>query len=251
MESRTTKTFSDAIVVWPDDLRYFDSFLRKSFAKVEYGATCEDDTKLKASGLADVLEYENPDFKRLASITINASDGQPLGDSVEIVIGKAGIFSSDTANVRFRFKDIKQQYPIEDEVLKRIKTMRPWYFWLTGIPIKFLLPLLLYGYSLVLNAISLIKKLTGLLPMTAPSPSTLTEGEGFVFVLGVFGILFLAGYLIDRSRDFLFPRYFFCIGRQQKAFERRRTIAYIVFGVVILGILINIVSAFIFQPLSK
>ena len=86
MESQATKTFSDAVVVWPDDLRHFDSFLRKNFTKVEYKAACEDDTKLKASGLTDLLEYENPDFKRLVSITINASDGQPLGDSVEITI---------------------------------------------------------------------------------------------------------------------------------------------------------------------
>ena len=212
MESRATKTFSDSIVVWPDDLRYFDNFLRRSFRKVEYEAVCEDDTKLKATGLTDLLEYENPDFKRLASIAINASDEQPLGDSVEIVIGKAGFFSSDTGIARFRFKDVKQQYPIEDEVLKRIKAMRPWYFWLNKLPFKFVLPLLLLGFSLVLNAISLLKKLTDSLPSTPPSPSRFTEGEGFVFVLGAFGILFLVGYLIDRSRDFLFPKYFFCIG---------------------------------------
>jgi hypothetical protein len=251
MESRTTKTFSDSVIVWPDDLRYFDNFLRKSFTKVEYGGTCEDNTDLKADGLADLLEYENPDFKRLASITIKASDEQPLGNSIEIVIGKSGIFSSDTANAHFRFKDVKQQGPIEDEVIKRIKTMRPWYFWLTRIPFKFLLPVLPYGCSFTLNTVSLIKKLIGLLPMTPPAPSPLTENEGFVLVLGVTGILFLVGYLIDRSRDFLFPNCFFCIGRQRASFERRRAIAYIVFGVIILGILINIVSAFISQPFVK
>jgi len=57
--------------------------------------------------------------------------------------------------------------------------------------------------------------------------------------------------MIDLLRDFLFPQYFFCIGRQEKAFKKRRNIAYFIFGVIILGILINIASAVILQPFSK
>ena len=251
MESKTTKTFADSIVVFPEDLRYFDDSLRKNFNKIEYEATCEDGTKIKPFSLNELLEYENPNFKRIASITINALDEKLLDDNVEIIMGKAGSFSSDTGIARFKFKDIKQQYPIEDEVLKHIKAIRPWYYWLNKISFKLFLPLLLIGVGISLDAISLFKKLFGSIPAISASPSKFTDGESNVLTVGVFGILFIVGYLIDRSRDYLFPKYFFCIGRQQKEFERRRKITYFIFGVIILGIIINIISAVIYNPFLK
>ncbi len=53
MKSQRTEYFSDSLVVWPDDLKYFESFLRDNFAKIEYEASCEDDTKLKPNNLSD------------------------------------------------------------------------------------------------------------------------------------------------------------------------------------------------------
>lgn len=82
MESKKTKYISHAIVVWPDDLRYFDGFLRKSFENIEYGAVCDDETKLKPIDLDELLEYENPDFKRLSSVTCNLIFAQTDGISI-------------------------------------------------------------------------------------------------------------------------------------------------------------------------
>jgi hypothetical protein len=245
MESQKNKYISHAIVVFPDDLKYFDEFLRKNFKTVTYEAVCSDETKLKPTNLNELLEYENPDFKRITSITCKASNEQKNNDDVEIIIGKAGIFFTNTAMIQFNFSDIKQQMLVEDEILKRIGAMRPWYFWLSKIPFSILLPLLPVGFSMALNAISLSKKLTGMVPLTPTPPSVFTENEAFIFVMATTGILFLVGYLIDQSRNYLFPKSFFCIGRQQKAYEKRRTISYIFFGVIILGILINLASTII------
>lgn len=255
MESQKTKYISHSVIVYPEDIKYFDEFLRKNFQNIQYEIQCEDGTKLKPTNLNEILEYENPDFKRIGSITFKASNEQNKKDSVEIIIGKAGLglFSSDTAMIRFYFSDIKRQIPIEDEIMKRIKAMRPWYFWLTKISFSFILPFLLWSYSISLSAVSLVKKLTGTIPLTPPTPPTpsvFTEGEATIFVLSAMGILFLVGYLIDNSRDYLFPKYFFYIGRQQKKYDKKRLIANIIFGVIILGIIINLASTIIASALK-
>jgi hypothetical protein len=255
MESKKTKYISHSVIVYPEDIKYFDEFLRKNFQKIRYEILCEDETKLKPANLNEILEYENPDFKKIASITFEASNEKNDNDSVEIVIGKAGLsfLSSDTAMIHFYFSDIKRQIPVEDEIMKRIRAMRPWYFWLIKIPFSFIFPFLLWGYSISLSAISLIKKLTGIIPLTPstpPTPSGFTEGEVSILVLATMGILFLVGFLIDNSRDYLFPKYFFYIGRQQKNYDKKRIIVNIIFGVIILGIIINLVSTIIASVLK-
>ncbi len=254
MESKRTKYISHSIIVYPEDIKYFDEFLRKNFQDIKYEVLCEDETKLKPANLGELLEYENPDFKKIASITCEASNKQNDNDSVEIVLGKAGgLFSVNTAMTHFYFSDIKRQILVEDEILKRIKAMRPWYFWLTKIPFSFIFPSLLWIYAILTSAISLIKKIAGVIPLTASAPSTekvFTDNEATVFILATMGVLFLVGYIIDYSRDYLFPKYFFYIGRQQKIYDRKRTITNIIFGVIILGIIINIVSAIITSALS-
>jgi hypothetical protein len=250
MESKKTKYISHAIVVWSSDLKYFDEFLRKNFQNISYEAICHDETRLKPTNLNELLEYENPDFKSLASVTCKSWNEDGNNDSVEITIGKAGILFTETAMIRLNFSDVKRQMPIEDEIFKRIRSMRPWYFWLSKIPFMLLLPLLLFGYSIMLNAISLTKKLTGIIPLSASNPpSSFTENEASVFMMVACGILFLVGYLIDRFKGYLFPKYFFCLGRQEKNYEKRRTISYLIFGVIILGILINIISTIISSSL--
>jgi|WetSurMetagenome_2_1015567.scaffolds.fasta_scaffold00195_28 hypothetical protein len=250
MKSHKSKELTDSIVVWPDDLKYLDNFLKKTFTKIEYEASCEDDTKLKPESLSDLLEYENPDFKRVSSITINAYT-EPSNDKVEIQIGKAGFMSNKTGIISLSFSDVRQQQPIEDEIIKRIKTMRPWYSWLNRISFRFIMPSLLFIFWIIVNANNLIKKFNGNIPVASAQPSPLTEGESQVLMLGVLGILFLCGFLIDRSRDYLFPKSFICIGRQLQSFEKRRKISYIIFGVIILGIIINIAASMLYQPFSK
>lgn len=245
MKSNKTKIFTDSVVVYPEDLTYFDDFLRNSFNTIEYTAICEDGTEIRPNSLNELLEYENPDFKRIASITINALDGQSSGDSVEIIIGMAGLPTSGAGVVRFNFKDIKRQNPIEDEVVNRIKGMRPCYFYLNKISFKYFLPLSLLVFSLIMVAIGLLRKFKGTILTMPVSTSRFTEGEETVLALGVYGVFFLVGYFIDCSRDYFFPKYFFCIGRQKKAFERRRNIVRFIFGAIFIGIIINIVAAHI------
>lgn len=247
MRSTTNRIFKNSIVVWPADLEYLDASLRKTFGDVKYLIRCEDETKPEPPSLKELLAYENPDFRRIASITIKASDDKPFGDNVTIILGKSVSYSDSTISANFEFADIQKQTPVEDEIVKRLLALRPWHYWFPRVSFMALLPFALYGYSIILNAISLVQKQFGFVQPVAiqPRSSIFTEGEQIVYWGAVIGILILAGYVLDRSRDYFLPRRWFCIGRQQQAYEKRRSVANLIFVVVILGFLINIVAAIV------
>ena len=57
--------------------------------------------------------------------------------------------------------------------------------------------------------------------------------------------IFLSGYIINQTRNYLFPILFIATGKQVKEYNKRKTISYILFGVVFLGVIINIISELI------
>ena len=251
MNSKTTKSFAGAIVVHPSDLKYLDEYLSRSFSEVTYLATCEDGTKLKPKDLEELLNYENPSFKRLATLSVLAGGENYRDDNIEIVMGKPVYLSSKTVDVEFEFEDINQQYAFEKEIINRVKLLRPWYFWLSPIEWRFLLPALLFVSMLAYPFMTLMQKLRGIRVVEKPPQVKFSENVSVILLFLMIGVLFLVGYAVDNSRNFLFPKYFFVIGRQKEVYEKRRNIANVVFVVIILGIIINILSSFIVQPLSK
>ena len=58
-------------------------------------------------------------------------------------------------------------------------------------------------------------------------------------------LLFLSTYLINLGRNYLFPVLFIALGKQVKEYNKRKTISRILFGVVVLGIIINLISNFL------
>lgn len=248
MKSTKNTSSGQAILVTPDDLTHLEDFLKKHFSELAYSVTCEDGTRLEPTNLQDILDYENPTFRRIATIVIVASDGTASGDRTEISIGKVGIILAGTQSISFRFADVKRQQPIEEEVILRLRAMRPWFWWLSRIPFYVLLPAALVGMSFFLNAASIIRKLRAATASAPTSPSLFTESEGQTMTVVSIVALLVIGSILDRFRDYLFPRCFFLIGRQVKEYGQRKTISSIIFGVIILGILINIASSLIYQP---
>ncbi|MFN7013833.1 MAG: hypothetical protein ACK4ON_06145 [Bacteroidia bacterium] len=60
-------------------------------------------------------------------------------------------------------------------------------------------------------------------------------------------LTFCVGYLLQKIRQYLFPTIFIALGKQKKEYSKRETISYVVFGVIILGIIINLISSLIYN----
>ena len=250
-------TYRSPLLIRVEEIHYLDKFLSDNFETVKYAAGCVDGTKFLSESLDDLLEYENPSFKRVDSLNINATSEESLKAELRLYIGYVIDFSEslvgeflrstpqrDTAGFELRYADINWGIRVERELIERLEEFRPWYWWLNKVQFTWALPLSLSVLSLVLNGISLIQKLSG--TYTPGSSSIeLTSGEGLVLMLVAFLALFGVGVVIDSLRDYLFPGLFFCLGKQAEEFKRRQRVASLIFGVIILGIILEIVGGFV------
>ena len=115
MRSSKEKKFKHAILIWPKDIEYFDGFLCEHFSEVNYSAQCVDGTSLAPDDLEQLLEYENPNFRRISSLRIVATNGDDKNDETIIKIDGDSSFLSGTVKVYFEFSDLSSQYLIENE----------------------------------------------------------------------------------------------------------------------------------------
>lgn len=235
-----TQPIAHALLVSSEDLQFLDESLAKEFAEVTYSATLEDGTKVAFGPLRELLDYENPDFKRIASLSVSAGTGDVLGDAVELVLGEARPALRATGSVFYRLKNVDQLTKLEAELSGRVRAMRPWYHLLTQTNF---VDLFFYAFVVLFfasNAWSLLNRLRGIPRPAAASP--ITEGEAMVLVLLIGMVLYVVGRALNLSKDFLFPRVFFNLGRQVDRFRQRERIAQVLFGVIGLGIVVNLMS---------
>jgi hypothetical protein len=229
-----------ALLINGEDILQLEAFFRRNFKDMEYSAQCEDGTGIQFEDLDALLKYENPDFRRFYSIRISASDGKIGGEKVEINLGKVGFFSDVTAAIHLNLDSLDKQILIETELASRIKMMRPWYSPITTLSFTMGLPLILLFITLLFSIYDLIAVFTHWWPRLSTNDS---QPSNVIFGSLIFGFLFLVGYIIDRSKAYIFPRVFFQIGRQKNNFKVRQRVAYFVFGVIGLGIIINVISS--------
>jgi hypothetical protein len=167
---------------------------------------------------------------------------------VEIVLGQASSFSKSTHAVSFQFADVQKQGPIEKELLLRLKEMRPWYALINKVTFATLLPFSLFAYSAYMNIVGAFKKLTNKLQAAPAAASPFTDGEAFIVVLFTVIIVIAVGYVLDRFIGYLFPRYFYRIGRQEQDYKRRMFGAQLLLVSIGLAIIVNILSSMLYRP---
>jgi hypothetical protein len=256
MELTGAKSIRHAILAKQEHLKLLDTFLQENFSEIDYKATCNDGTKLSVANLDRLLEYENPDFRKLDTITIEAAEALEerawdVKNYIQITLGEESNLRDRSGRVLLSFSDTKTYNFVENETLKLIKVMRPWYSPLTQIQFRYWLIFSLSFLAIVWATAYYTGELFGFWTVVpTSSPALLSAAKGFYQSVGILAILFSVGYLIDRIREYLFPRCFFCIGGQLKAFETRQRIANIVLTVILLGFIVSIAAGLVVNRFS-
>jgi hypothetical protein len=259
MKSTKHLTIRHPLIIRSDDLQYIDHFLAGTFMEIRYKATCSDNTEFELTDLNELLSYENPNFRRLKTVQIKGSGlkGKDEPDSlsrvfppnqVELIFEDKRDMIANPCNIRFKFEDHKDQFAIEDELIKRIRAMRPWYFWFTMVSLVALVNTMMIGISLLTIVLSGLLLLLGQFPF--PSDMLIPFFTMEFFPLMGIGIILMGSlYLLDRLRFFILPTCWFCIGKQEQVVAKRQKIALYVtelLGVgIILAIIANLISSFI------
>lgn len=241
-----------ALLVSEDKLRYLHGFLSSKFNEVSYTAFCIDDSKLVPESFESLLEYENPSFKRITGLRVEAYSVEQ--GNLEIQLGVVGAFpSKDLVGFTFSYQDISWGIEIENELVERLEDFYPWYWWMKRLRLYWMLPAALVvsvtALAYVLGGIVLIQSLSG---TYTSSNSSQAEDSPMILIMNfVVGSLVLVGLGLDRLSDYCFPEVFFCLGRQVEEYNRRKRVRNAIFGTLIggiaLGILTNIVSGWILK----
>lgn len=235
-------SLSGASLVQETELTNFINFLGNEFDEIKYSAKTKDGTSINFDSLKELLDYPNFSKRNLVEMEILCAGEQR---SIDISF-KTGMYFiiPETITYYLAYDDSKWGFKFEDDLLQELKEFKPYYSPLTYLNLTFGIPLILVGIVILYFSIDYFLKIFGLQGylQTNVSIEKNTLSSGLIgYIYGA--LLIFLGYLLNVSRNYLFPILFIATGKQKKEYQFRKKISYFAFGVVLLGVVINVISS--------
>ena len=233
-----------AALVQESELRAFIDFLTKHFNKIEINGKTKDGTNISFSNLDEFISYSNFEKRKIVEFELSCSGEE---QSIDINFqSERLLFIPKAISYFLRYNDRNWGFKFEDDLRQELKEFRPFYSPLTYLDLGLGLPLLLFAIIILYFGIDYYFKVAGL----SGYSSIDYNNSGNSNSSGILGLallipIYLSSYFINLFRNYLFPILFIATGKQVKEFQKRKKITTVVFGVIVMGIFINILSYFI------
>ncbi|MGZ5437988.1 MAG: hypothetical protein ACXWID_04070 [Pyrinomonadaceae bacterium] len=242
MKTQIRRSIKHALLVEADDLISLVKFLNSRYANLKITAECNDDSEIESEAVDEIINFENPNYRKIKNLDIKAHSS--LDERLSIRIRSGWPLTGTTVNVTSE-NDESAVYTSQQTV-KLLSNMKPGYDLLARTSITFLV-LGVWGVYGVLRtvgvALGIVKPLS---PMPPDWSWIETLNIWFVFMAVIVGVLLL----LDRLRLALFPKIFFMIGKQKRKMEALIKWRWIVFSGLILSILSSVAAGLILQKLA-
>lgn len=243
------KEYKHAFLLHKDDLKNIYNFLADHFETISIYVKCSDNSHFLPKNIDELLTYENPNYRK---ITLIKFDMQKPGETCLLKIGIDSILFSNSALIEVKIDGLNND-GVLNELDKKLQELKPWYSILTYWDFTIVLPLIVF---LPLLVIAFLQNLTGIasklsndintsLANQVPTSSMFTDSEQSTIVYSFFFLIIIFGYLIDRSKNYLFPKVFFVIGKQEKNLNRIDFWRYGVILTLIVGIASSTIASFL------
>lgn len=224
------------------ELKNLDEFLLKEFDDVSYKGKTKDGTSVQFESINELLSYPNFSARQLLELEISGAKKDERSINIEFE-SERGFIVPESINYYLSYNDQNWGFKFEDDLRNELKDFIPYYNFLTYLNYTFGLPILLFISLILYMTLDYFLKEAGLWGFTDIDYSIKSESSSSSFPGLAWGILlFGLTYLMNLGRDYLFPILFIAIGKQVKEYNKRKTISYVVFGVVMLGVIINLIS---------
>ncbi|GAB2994399.1 hypothetical protein GCM10027284_09580 [Cyclobacterium sediminis] len=230
-----------AVLILETELRSFVDFLAKDFVEIAINGKTKDGTNINFSDLNEFISYSNFEKRKIVEFELTCSNEE---QSVDIKFqNDRFFFKPKVISYYLRYNNQNWGFKFEDDLRQELKEFRPYYSFLTYLDLKMGLPLLLVAIAILFFSVDYLLKVAGLTGLTNTDYNN-SGSNNSSWIVGVawWIPIYLSGYFINLFRNFLFPVLFIATGKQVKEYRKRRNIAYVIFGVVLLGIAINIIS---------
>jgi hypothetical protein len=228
--------------VEPQDLEKLCQLLATDGAKLSVLASCVDGTVLESSLIQDILDFENPRYRRFKGVSMRASG---TAGSASIDIGEDG---SATAEFSISYANDAAALHLREELLGTFKEMRPGYHWLARFSIYEVAWAVIAALCVLVVLLIWFRRLVG--PPFKASNETETVGtmlDGILVFQGWAIVLGVSVYPLERLRQWLFPRLLFAVGRQQRELERQKKWRGYLFAALILGVVASLIAGLILK----
>ena len=233
-----------AVLIQETDLLSFVEFLSKHFNEININGKTIDGTNINFSNLEEFTSYSNFEKRKIVEFELSCSNEE---QSIDIKFqNDRYLIKPETISYYLRYNNHVWGFKFEDDLRQELKEFRPYYNFLSYINLKLGVPAIFLVLSSLLFSIDYLLKVADLPGFTnIDYYNSGRNNSSWITQIPFLASLFLLGYIMELIRNYLFPVLFIATGKQKKEYQKRKKIIYVVFGIIILGIIINLVSYFI------
>jgi hypothetical protein len=235
MDIRITRKKEYSIIVVEDELRALINFLSSNYEPIKIIAQCNDGSSMTTSELDDIINFENPNSRKIESLEINFGKSYSQGGKVEF---GGGIFLS-TCNFTVTETDDAKALKVAKEIEHRFEECRPWYsnlgkYFIYGLG-AFMLTLL----SIFVTALYLEDFKGNEAMLSSKMIIGLFQGLALGAILSLIGIYLIKGWV------WVFPKVWFDIGKQKAELQMRIKVRNFIFVGVIVALILGVIGSII------
>ncbi|MCB2408470.1 hypothetical protein [Hymenobacter lucidus] len=253
MQHSKHSSISQASLLTSQSIEEFDQFLRNHFQTITYTGKLVEGTSIDFLFKENVLSYSNNNRRNLESIEIKCY-GEFADREWDKYLSisfkdEMSLIKPKTISYHLSYESREWGFKFEDDLLSEIKIFKPIYNILTYADFiggfLLLLPAILVLFLVLDGAF----RLMGRRPVFASGNANNTSNDlsSISIVFLIITIVIVLGYVLNKIRDYLFPRLYIATGRQSKEYEKKMWIAGILLGTIVLGLAIEFLSSILFK----
>lgn len=233
MKGTLTKSYNFSSIITPQAIQSIDDIIMSSCQSVRYEIKTTDGTEYVLEKVDEVLNYGNPDSRKIEKITIKGNKEENksfIYSDFEVLLFDNSQYDK-SAIISIRNSEEKDLVFYKQRIKEVIEATKTSYWWIHKFTFYMILSLLVY---------------VGLATLFFMCSDVSDKSYTFLILLNI-GLIsgFISAYILRKLFGYLFPETIFCIGAQNEFNEKRKRLRKYIFITVILTLILGIASSLI------
>lgn len=207
MKAKTYRACDHAVVIHRSDLEGFCELFGR-YGEPQFIAECNEGSTLTFDSLRELLAFENHQFRRIEKITVDFGDDRGHG-SLAIPSGAPGRSTTIISD-----HDSDRAFFVTDEIEKRLRSCKPSYPLLSRVSGS------AFVYMCFLAVVALMFWTQLITTGRISEVSFPSLSKVYLFLPFVPLTILLVKYA-NKYWEWLFPKTWFCLGRQEAEYAKR------------------------------
>lgn len=221
-----SEELSQAFVIEPDELKKLVELLQKRIGEVSISADCIDKIQREFTTLKELIDYENPNSKRICRIYLSARSNDYSKSATIIFRDSVSSFSGGISLSITAREDVVSR--LKDKILDIVAHTRPWYNALTRsfdlANIKHWIVYILFVF-LVFSLIGFLAFKFGLISDDKEGIELRDQIRAFITFPSIIFLIVCFTFL-SKPFKWLFPSGVFTIGQGKSRFETLKRVQW-------------------------